>query len=338
MAEDAADAARDRAGWLVDPPLCSRLLEAVGRLRAFSVWNALLLTPDDPGKGLPDLVYGWGQWEVLGRRPRAGVEPVLLCSPVMGRRMRRRGSGAWSEAFLPSYVNETSGWEDSWGPLHGFTVAYAFDLAMTEGDPVAFGMPDGGVSSVFAAAARNLFDYAPSAAGEDVVKPSWQLEDDRRPPELAMPQDGRGEWRIAHMIAHMAVWEAHDGRVDWRRPGAMLDALLLTGMLLGCWGECVGRPLAARVAALAGGRLGPSAALDRLDGVRRVMLRALGSKALEPLRRGLPGVGRGVEPGRPVEMEGLRPRARALALRVDVLRGMPGFDGDGMCAWCRGGE
>ena len=133
----------DEAGMLVDRVRESeRLIESgggrsladaardVAMLRRFAAWNALLITR--ALDGMPQLVFGWAQWEAMGRYPVRPETRIALLSPL--RRPVSTGEDG-RDCRIPLAGPESSKDEARWLRAAWVTVS-AFDAPDTDGRPL----------------------------------------------------------------------------------------------------------------------------------------------------------------------------------------------------------
>lgn len=205
----------------------SRAALDVAFLHRFAAWNALLACEEHDG--MPSLVFGWAQWEAMGRFPVSGASPIRLLSPARRPTAARGGV----RGFVPFPGDEGARWSRS-----GWIEVNAFDVDDTRGVDAALlftapRSPDRESVMLALAGMAELMGADPTyvAAGPDVAVvfppgPRARIEFD---PENADPAS------LAHLVAHMAS----DGAGD----DATWLAGLLTVMLCGVFGVRSGFPV-----------------------------------------------------------------------------------------------
>lgn len=103
---------------------------AAALMRRFSAWNALLARR--ARRGIPVLVFGWAQWEAMGRFPVSADARIALLSPLR-RPVSRGADGALRHVPLPG--PGPSDGRRRWTRAGWVTVS-AFDVPDTEGRPL----------------------------------------------------------------------------------------------------------------------------------------------------------------------------------------------------------
>lgn len=102
----------------------------VAMLRRFCAWNTLLIIR--ARHGIPGLVFGWAQWEAMGRFPVSAEARIALLSPVR-RPVSRGADGVRRHVPLPG--PEPSDGRARWMRA-GWVAVSAFDAPDTEGRPL----------------------------------------------------------------------------------------------------------------------------------------------------------------------------------------------------------
>ena len=102
----------------------------VAMLRRFCAWNTLLILR--ARHGIPELVFGWAQWEAMGRFPVSADARIALLSPVR-RPVTSGADGVRRHVPLPG--PEPSDGRARWMRAEWVPVS-AFDAPDTEGRPV----------------------------------------------------------------------------------------------------------------------------------------------------------------------------------------------------------
>jgi len=108
----------------------ARAARAAAVMRRFSAWNALLACR--ARHGIPGLVFGWAQWEAMGRFPVSAEARIALLSPVR-RPVSRGADGVRRHVPLPG--PEPSDGRARWMRA-GWVAVSAFDAPDTEGRPL----------------------------------------------------------------------------------------------------------------------------------------------------------------------------------------------------------
>lgn len=192
---------------------------ATAALRRFSAWNVLLILR--ARHGIPELVFGWAQWEAMGRFPARPGSGIRLLSPLRGPAARGE-DGRVGRVPLPG--PESTGSRTMWVRA-GWVPVTAFDAPDTLGRPlesmfVGGAVPDRG--SAFDALAMML-EMLGVGSRVEPGDPMARLS--ARPgfgPEAAYDPDLTEPSVLAHLLAHVAV----EGRGDERSRACALTVML----------------------------------------------------------------------------------------------------------------
>lgn len=199
----------------------------VASMRRFAAWNALLVA--DQAGGVPSLVYGWAQWEAMGRTPGSDATAFRLLSPLRMPTAPAGAGGRPAYAWLPGVRGAR--WR-----RRGWLAVTAFDRRDVDGVPdgALFSrapLPDRG--SALKALERMIgvmgADVTPVVDRADVrflasgPRPTVALDPDRS--DLA--------W-VAHVAAHMATDRFAAGDGD-RWPAWLVTTMLCHALGLREW-------------------------------------------------------------------------------------------------------
>jgi len=94
-------------------------LATLARFYSYSFGNAILIAAQMPEA---THVAGFRTWKKLGRYVKKGEHGIAILAPMVSRKNREQ--------------NESDHRVDDGSPIFGFKVAYVFDVAQTEGDPL----------------------------------------------------------------------------------------------------------------------------------------------------------------------------------------------------------
>lgn len=195
----------------------------VAMLRRFCAWNTLLILR--ARHGIPELVFGWAQWEAMGRFPVSADARIALLSPVR-RPVTSGADGVRRHVPLPG--PEPSDGRARWMRAEWVPVS-AFDAPDTEGRPLESMFLTGDAPQrdtaceALAGMIRALGVAVLVEPGDPVVRLSMGAGDEAAAsydPDLVDPAT------LAHLVAHLVV-----GAIDDVRSRAWTLTVMLCTML-----------------------------------------------------------------------------------------------------------
>lgn len=176
-------------------------LSTMAKFHRYSFGNCLLIACQRPDA---TRVAGFQRWKQLGRHVKKGERGILILAPLVGRK--------------PAADEEPDGAETAPRQLRGFRVAYIFDVAQTEGQPLPELVGIGGDPGTRLRDLENLVQklgialrYEPLPAGAHGVSKRSEI---LIAPELPAAETFSA---LAHELAHELLHDVQRRREDSKK-------------------------------------------------------------------------------------------------------------------------